>query len=256
MLLLTTTHYQMLTLALNLSAQQADGSSAHFSITSDSLLDLRDRHARPADDGQIVIIDPTSSIVCCHLYQGLLKCVTVNPAAPHPNESASATALPRSIASTLKANRTVDKTFLDQFSLPIEEVTIMSMVFLYGCQRPTLAVLFQDKKEIRNVKTYEFDLKCKDKVENGWIQSGLSGARTCVAVPTPIGNNVILWRGFNKESLCAALPLELTYFNTLSTRWTAGHWRVLHLVLQPSAALRVSIDRHQLQHSAMPRTRR
>jgi len=186
MLLLTTTHYQMLTLSLNLSTPETEGSSAHFSITSDSLLDLRDRHARPADDGQIVIIDPTSSIICCHLYQGLLKCITVNPSAPRPNENTSAS-MPRSIASALKASRIVDKTFLDQVSLPIEEVTIMSMVFLHGCHRPTLAVLYQDKKEIRHVKTYEFDLKAKEKVETGWIQSDLSGARTCVAVPAPIG---------------------------------------------------------------------
>ena len=177
MLLLTTTHYQMLTLSLRLTT--SDGAplpgganaavTSQFNIVSDSLTDLQDRHARPSDAGQIVIIDPTCSVVCCHLYQGLLKCITVNT------------------LSSRTSSKTTGNTFLDHFNLPIEEVTIMSMVFLHGCQRPTLAVLFQDKKEVRHVKTYEIDLKNTDKTETGWIQSGLSGASTCIAVPSPIG---------------------------------------------------------------------
>ncbi|KAG0202400.1 DNA damage-binding protein 1a [Mortierella sp. GBA30] len=181
MLLLTTTHYQMLTLSLRLT--DSDGSmltgmtaaTSQFNIVSDSLTDLQDRHSRPSEVGQLVIIDPTCSVVCCHLYQGLLKCITVNQT-------------PRSSSSS----RTSDKTFIDHFNLPIEEVSIMSMVFLHGCQRPTLAVLYQDKKEVRHVKTYEIDLKNTDKIETGWIQSGLSGARTCIAVPSPIGGLLVV----------------------------------------------------------------
>ncbi|KAG0048736.1 DNA damage-binding protein 1a [Gryganskiella cystojenkinii] len=192
MLMLTTIQYQMLTLSLNLATTDDSTTSAQFGITSDSLLDLRDRHARPADDGQIVIIDPTSSIVCCHLYQGLLKCITVNPHAPRPNDpSPGSNGGSRNILHALKS-RPAEKTFLDQFSLPIDEVTIMSMCFLYGTSRPTLAVLHQDKKEVRHVKTYEFDLKTKDKYETGWVQSGLTGAKTCVAVPTPIGGLLVI----------------------------------------------------------------
>lgn len=177
MLLLTTTHYQMLTLSLRLTASDGtvlpEGTNAavtsQFNIVSDSLTDLQDRHARPSDAGQIVIIDPTCSVVCCHLYQGLLKCIAVNT------------------SSSRISSKNSGNTFIDQFNLPIEEVTIKSMVFLHGCQRPTLAVLFQDKKEIRHVKTYEIDLKNSDKAETGWIQSGLSGSNTCIAVPAPIG---------------------------------------------------------------------
>ncbi|KAI8360101.1 DNA damage-binding protein 1-like protein [Mortierella sp. GBAus27b] len=167
MLLVTTTHYKMLTLSLRMSSTD-NAASPQFNIVSDSLTELEDRHSRASDVGQIVVVDPTSSLVCCHLYCGMLKCITVNPS---PNS---------------------DKTFLDQFNLPIEEVTVMSMVFLHDCQRPTLAVLYQDKKEVRHVKTFEFDLKTKDKIETGWIQSGLAGARTCIAVPSPIGGFLAL----------------------------------------------------------------
>lgn len=195
MLLLTTTHYQMLTLSLRLSSSSSGAGAMatiapQFSILSDTYTDLQDRHARPSEAGQIVIMDPTSSLVCCHLYQGLLKCIPVNAHSPMvPNGRTSAGVGQNSGRQARPSTRSVESTFLDPFDLPIDEVTIMSMVFLHGCQRPTLALLYQDKKEVRHVKTYEFDLKNKDKSETGWAQSGLSGARTCIAVPAPLGKN-------------------------------------------------------------------
>ncbi|KAF9365058.1 DNA damage-binding protein 1a [Mortierella sp. NVP85] len=193
MLLVTTTHYKMLTLSLRLSSADSIAGSPQFNIVSDSLTELQDRHSRPSDAGQIVIVDPTSSLVCCHLYQGMLKCVTVNAAATAPHGQAQTPLTRSSGAHSFRVSaRNSDKTFIDQFNLPIEEITIMSMVFLHGCQRPTLAVLYQDKKEIRHVKTYEFDLKINEKSETGWIQSGLTGASTCIAVPSPIGGLLVV----------------------------------------------------------------
>ncbi|KAF8930905.1 DNA damage-binding protein 1a [Dissophora ornata] len=191
----------MLTLSLRLST--TDGSSfgadvtagtPQFNIISDSLVELEDRHARPSEAGQIVIIDPTSSVVCCHLFQGLLKCIGVNPnvsakLGPNGLQQHSTRNTPHTSRSALKEI----KTFEEPVNMPIEEVAIMSMVFLHGCQRPTLAVLYQDKKEVRHVKTYEIDLKTNDKpTETGWIQSELSGARTCIAVPSPIGGLLVI----------------------------------------------------------------
>ncbi|KAK3842433.1 MAG: UV-damaged DNA binding protein 1 [Linnemannia gamsii] len=201
MLLLTTTHYQMLTLSLRLSSSPSGAGAMatiapQFSILSDTYTDLQDRHARPSEAGQIVIMDPTSALICCHLYQGLLKCITVNAHSPMiPNgrtSAASGVGAGRPPHPSRPSTRSVDSTFLDQFDLPIDEMTIMSMVFLHGCQRLTLALLYQDKKEVRHVKTYEFDLKNKDKSETGWVQSGLSGARTCIAVPAPIGGLLVV----------------------------------------------------------------
>ncbi|KAI1295060.1 DNA damage-binding protein 1a [Mortierella claussenii] len=201
MLLVTTTLYQMLTLSLRLSSADGVGQESlgsgdvaatgapQFNIVSDSLTDLQDRHARPSEAGQILIIDPTSTVVCCHLYQGLLKCITVNPNAPVPSGQLSRSG---SSHTSRSSSRMVDKTFLEQYNIPIDEVTIMSMVFLHCCSRPTLAVLYQDKKEIRHVKTYEFDLKTKEKSETGWIQSELTGANTCIAVPSPIGGLIVV----------------------------------------------------------------
>ncbi|KAF8976248.1 DNA damage-binding protein 1a, partial [Entomortierella lignicola] len=190
----------MVTLSLRLTSSNegdiASGTS-QFSIVSDSLTDLQDRHCLPSHQGQIVIIDPTSSIVCCHLYMGFLKCIVINPHTPPPpgaNGQQQQQQQSSRVNSThpSRSSRAVEKTFLDHFNLPIDEITIMSMTFLYGCQRPTLAVLYQDKKEIRHVKTYEFDLKTKEKSETGWIQSGLTGAVTCIAVPSPIGGLLVV----------------------------------------------------------------
>ncbi|KAF9429620.1 DNA damage-binding protein 1a [Podila epigama] len=195
LLLLSTAANQMLTLALkltsngSLSPHDAGVHSRHFSIVADTLTELSDRHARPAELGQRMAIDPASSVVCLHLYQGLLKCVPVNPF------SAAATA-----ASGISSNsgrglsrhvKATDKTFLDHFNITIEEVSIMSMDFLHGVDKPTLAILYQDHKEIRHVKTYELDIKNEDKVETGWSQSGLAGAQHCIAVPLPIGGILV-----------------------------------------------------------------
>lgn len=226
MLLLTTTHYQMLTLSLRLSSSPSDAGAMttiapQFSILSDTYTDLQDRHARPSEAGQIVIMDPTSSLICCHLYQGLLKCIPVNPNSPIVPSGRTGTSGGQSTGRPTNpsrpSTRSIDSTFLDPFDLPIDEVTIMSMVFLHGCQRPTLALLYQDKKEVRHVKTYEFDLKNKDKSETGWAQSGLSGARTCIAVPAPIGKKLpsnarvhcVQTRGY--FIFCANIPFRYSH---------------------------------------------
>lgn len=47
----------------------------------------------------------------------------------------------------------------------MEELSVIDVQFLAGRARPTLAVLFQDTKENRHVKTYEVALK--DKVCGG-----------------------------------------------------------------------------------------
>jgi DNA damage-binding protein 1 len=252
MLLVTTTHYKMLTLSLRMSSTD-NAASPQFNIVSDSLTELEDRHSRASDVGQIVIVDPTSSLVCCHLYCGMLKCITVNPSPVNPSASHGHQHVPTTRSSGSHAfrlsSKNADKTFLDQFNLPIEEVTVMSMVFLHGCQRPTLAVLYQDKKEVRHVKTFEFDLKIKDKVETGWIQSGLAGAMTCIAVPSPIGNYHVHY-GPRNRSLSPNVLAEQDRWtsNDLATFTLVNHRgfpctrRIRHLILQPVVAHSTSLD--------------
>lgn len=40
-------------------------------------------------------------------------------------------------------------------NMRLEELQVLDLAWLYGCARPTLAVLYEDSKQSRHVKTYE-----------------------------------------------------------------------------------------------------
>lgn len=70
---------------------------------------------------------------------------------------------------------------------------MLDIVFLHGCARPTIAVLYTDPKEQRHVKTYEVVLKDKDFVEGPSAQSNLdAGASLIIPVPMPIGGMIVV----------------------------------------------------------------
>ena len=57
------------------------------------------------------------------------------------------------------------------------------MVFLHGPPKPTLAVLYQDAKEARHLKTYEVLLREKDFGDGPWaVTSVEAGASILIAV--------------------------------------------------------------------------
>ncbi|KAF9971393.1 DNA damage-binding protein 1a [Actinomortierella ambigua] len=201
----------LLTLSLNLSHDPSSaaanaGRPAQFSIVSDALVELIDRHSRQADIGQLVEIDPASTVVCCHLFHGTLKFIPINPhrdptitsvstsLGASTSAAAAAAAIGAGTSSRQTKNSASSGTFLDLTNLAIEEITLMSMTFLHGYEKPTLAVLFQDTKEIRHVKTYEIEVRGADVKmnETGWCQSGLSGARLLIPVPAPLGGLLVI----------------------------------------------------------------
>ena len=51
--------------------------------------------------------------------------------------------------------------FHEAFNVRVEELQVLDMQFLYGCARPTVALLFQDNKNARHLRTYEISLKDK-----------------------------------------------------------------------------------------------
>ena len=40
-----------------------------------------------------------------------------------------------------------------------DELQVLDMVFLAGCTKPTLCVLYQDAKDARHVRTYQINLQ-------------------------------------------------------------------------------------------------
>jgi len=49
----------------------------------------------------------------------------------------------------------------EAFNIRLEELNVVDLKFLPGCARPTLALLWQDPKQARHVRTYVVDAKQK-----------------------------------------------------------------------------------------------
>eukprot|EP00250_Pteridium_aquilinum_P005894 c15914_g1_i1 orf=464-3730(-) len=127
--------------------------------------DVSDRIGRPTDNGQIGIIDPDCRLIGLHLYDGLFKVIPIDNKG-HLKEA---------------------------FNIRLEELQVLDIKFLYGCSKPTIAVLFQDNKDARHVKTYEVLLKEKDFGDGPWVQNNLdNGAGLLIPVPLPLGGVIII----------------------------------------------------------------
>ena len=63
-----------------------------------------------------------------HLYDGLFKVIPAQASGALQNES---------------------------FNIRLEELKVVDIVFLHGLPKPTLALLYEDNKEARHLKTYE-----------------------------------------------------------------------------------------------------
>ena len=57
------------------------------------------------------------------------------------------------------------------FNIRLEELAVIDIAFLHRYPKPTLAVLYQDTKEARHLKTYELSLRDKDFHEGPWAQA-------------------------------------------------------------------------------------
>ncbi|KAJ7544909.1 hypothetical protein O6H91_09G098400 [Diphasiastrum complanatum] len=136
--------------------------------------DVSDRIGRPTDNGQVSfvgylyrigIVDPDCRLIGLHLYDGLFKVIPIDG------------------KGQLK----------EAFNIRLEELQVLDIKFLYGCSKPTIAVLYQDNKDARHVKTYEVQLKEKDFGEGPWLQNNLdNGAGLLIPVPLPLGGAIII----------------------------------------------------------------
>jgi DNA damage-binding protein 1 len=102
---------------------------------------VQEKVGRPTDHGQIGIISPDCSLIGLHLYDGHFKVIPIDE------------------RGNLK----------EAFNIRLEELQVIDITFLYGCPRPTIALLYQDSKGQRHMKTYEVLLK--DKVNSPAVTS-------------------------------------------------------------------------------------
>ncbi|XP_024396613.1 DNA damage-binding protein 1a [Physcomitrium patens] len=146
--------------------------------------DVSDRIGRPTDNGQIGIVDPDCRLIGLHLYDGLFKVIPID-------------------------NKGQLK---EAFNIRLEELQVLDIKFLYGCAKPTIAVLYQDNKDARHVKTYEVQLKEKDFGEGPWLQNNLdNGAGLLIPVPLPLGGAIIIGEQtivYYNGSVFKAIPIR------------------------------------------------
>ena len=127
--------------------------------------DLQDRIGRPTDNGQVGIIDPDCRLIGLHLYDGLFKIVPID--------------------SSGKLH--------DGFNIRLEELNVISIKFLYGCAKPTIAILYQDTKSAKHIRTYSINLRDKEFESGPWDHSNLDmGANVIIPVPMPLGGAIVI----------------------------------------------------------------
>ncbi|KAG7666932.1 hypothetical protein KSW81_000683 [Nannochloris sp. 'desiccata'] len=125
--------------------------------------DVADKVGRPCEAGQIGIIDPDCRLIGLHLYDGHFKIIPI-----------------------------VDGALQEAFNVRLDELKVLDLAFLHGCAVPTLAVLFEDTKEQRHIKTYQVSVKDKELRDGPWSEACLdSGSSLVVPVRNTSGAVVI-----------------------------------------------------------------
>jgi len=89
--------------------------------------DLSDKIGRPSESGHIGIIDKKCSMIGLHLYDGFFKVIPMDRSAK----------------------------FDQAFNIRLDELKVIDIKFLESVDVPTIAVLFEDTKEQRHVRTYK-----------------------------------------------------------------------------------------------------
>lgn len=88
-------------------------------LTSMRVYSVQDRIGRPSETGIIGIVDPECRMIGLRLYDGLFKVIPLD-----------------------RENRE-----LKAFNIRLEELQVIDVHFLYGCQAPTVCFIYQVMKE-------------------------------------------------------------------------------------------------------------
>uniref|UniRef100_A0A3Q3FQZ7 DNA damage-binding protein 1 n=1 Tax=Labrus bergylta TaxID=56723 RepID=A0A3Q3FQZ7_9LABR len=125
---------------------------------------VQDRIGRPSETGIIGIVDPECRMIGLRLYDGLFKVIPLDR----------------------------DNRELKAFNIRLEELQVIDVHFLYGCQAPTVCFIYQDPQG-RHVKTYEVSLREKEFSKGPWKQENVEAeASMVIPVPEPFGGAIII----------------------------------------------------------------
>ncbi|KAF6263102.1 mono-functional DNA-alkylating methyl methanesulfonate N-term-domain-containing protein, partial [Scenedesmus sp. NREL 46B-D3] len=190
LLLLLTEHYKFAVLEWSPA-----GPTGQPELVTRATCDVKDAIGRPVEAGQLAAVDPDCRAIALHLYEGQLKVLQME-------EGPSLQMAP------------------ETFNLRLEELAVIDMAFLAAgsgsgsgagssaaaaaaAANPVLALLYEDNKHARHVKTYTLNLKTRELEEGPWSQANVdAGSSKIIPVPYPLGGAIVLG-----ESV-------LSYFNT------------------------------------------
>lgn len=127
---------------------------------------VKDRVGHPTEGRQIGLVDPNCKVITLHLYSGLLKVV--------PLELDS--------QQELKA-----------FNIRLEDLYVIDVQFLHGCDLPTIAYLAEDGQVGRVLKTAAVSVRDKELLCGPWKKTSVEPQASLLhPVPTPLGGVVIV----------------------------------------------------------------
>ncbi len=128
-------------------------------IRTRGLGDMSDHIGQQSQAGKLGVVDPQCRMVALHIYEGALKIIPVDPKGQ----------------------------VRDSFNLFLEEPCVIDLKFLYGCSKPTIAILYEDNNECRWVKTHVVNSRGRELLSGPWERiSAESDASTLIPVPEPL----------------------------------------------------------------------
>eukprot|EP00879_Flechtneria_rotunda_P007343 GHRR01007704.1.p1 GENE.GHRR01007704.1~~GHRR01007704.1.p1 ORF type:complete len:982 (+),score=309.67 GHRR01007704.1:155-3100(+) len=156
--------------------------------------DVKDAIGRPVEAGHLAAIDPDCRAIALHLYDGQLKVLQME------HDGTTLRMAPEASNVRLEESVVIDMAFLaikptSAGAGPSSSKAVMG--------HPVLALLYEDSKAARHVKTYTLNLKTRELEDGPWSQGNLdAGSSKVIPVPYPLGGAIVVGENV------------LTYFNT------------------------------------------
>lgn len=184
-------------------------------IITEASGNVSERVGRPVDSGQITMVDPDSRLIFLHIYTGHLKCIPIDE------------------NSNLK----------EAFNIRIEELQILDITYLSGCLKPTIAILYQDVKGNKHIKSYEILIRDKNFAQGPWLPllNVEDGASKLIPVPKPCGGVIVVCEqtltyttGANEAKSIATHPTSFVAYGQIDkdgSRFLLGdHLGILYIL--------------------------
>jgi len=147
--------------------------------------DLANECHQPPDNEQNGIIDPDCRLIGLHSYDGKFKVIPIGSKGQLKEAS----------------------------NIRLKELQVLDIKFLYGCSKPTIALLYKDNKDTRHLKTYE--VQVEEFIEGTWFQNNLdNGAGLLIPIPLPLGGVIIIGEQTicycNASAAFVEIPIQLS----------------------------------------------